>query len=489
MQATTVNRLRSAAVCGTFLAASSILASPGTANAQAQPAAAPPPPPPGYMFDLSPVGKSFGETLKAYGIYLNGGAETNVYGWIAGGRKTGVNLQGEDTLGVDLDLNRMFGIPAAAIHVSTDDRWGQNPGRFSSGTLTTANYGPQDNYRLGELSYDQDLFNDHVRILVGRIADNIDFNTSELYCRFLFAICGNGSSMWYLNNANPSYPVATWGGRVTIKPSLESYLRFGAYQETSVAGANAAFGKSFDFGHNTGVFLPAEIGYKTSFAQDPFPRGAYIGGWYDSSRFTDVLRGTTPGTVGGYPERGRSGIYFQMQQMVYRPSMQSERGLTVFGVAQLETSDTGPFSQSYTGGLSWVGPLFTRPEDKLNFGFINYQFNRKFVEAWRDSCFNSPSTGPGAFFPGLTGFARRNACSPFSPTEWQVELNYSYKLAPGIDFIPVVAYFINPDMGTTFPGTAIPPTFTHPKNAWVVGAQLAIGLNGAFGLPAFVRTN
>jgi len=275
MQAPVVTRLRSVALGGAFLATSWILASPGTAHAQGQPP--PAEPPPGYMFDMSGIGKPFGEMLKSYGIYLNGGAETNFFGYI-GGRKTGTQGQGEDTLGLDLDLKQMFGIPGAAIHISTDDRWGANPGRFvGGGIFSTANYGPQDNYRLGELSWDQDLFNDHVRILVGRIADNIDFSGSELYCRYLFSICGNLFNAWYFNDGNPSYPVATWGGRVTIKPSLTTYFRFGAYQETTVQAANAAFGKSFDFGHNTGVFIPLEIGYKTGFDQDPFPRGFYIG--------------------------------------------------------------------------------------------------------------------------------------------------------------------------------------------------------------------
>jgi len=491
MQASTVKRLRSAMMSGAFLAASWIMASPGTASAQGAPVGEAPP---GYMFDMSMMGKSWGEMLKSYGIYLNGGSETNLFGWVAGGRKTGINMQGENTLGADLDMNRIAGIPGAAIHISTDERWGQNPGGFAGmGVLTTANYGPQDQYRLGELSWDQDLFNDHVRILVGRIADNIDFNTSGLNCRFLFDVCGNYSSMWYLTNGNPSYPVATWGGRVTIKPTLETYLRFGAYQETSVQASSGSgitggrFWQSFDFGHNEGVFIPVEIGYKTNFDQDPFPRGVWAGGWYDSSTYSDPF---------GNTKRGRSAVYFGAQQMIYRPNMKSQRGLTVFAEAMLGTSDLGPISHEITAGFSWVGPLWNRPADKLNFGAIYEGMNRSFQQAWRQGCVNDL-----AYFPSLnpTGLgraaamrvnnARASACNPFANSEWQIELNYTYALAPGVSLIPVVAYFINPDGGTTFPGLTIPPTTTKFKNAWLVGAQLAIGLNGAFGLPAFVRTN
>jgi porin len=415
------------------------------------------------MFDMSSMGKAWGDMLKSYGIYLNGGAETNFFGYI-GGRKQGSAFQGEDTLGADLDLKAMFGIPGAAIHISTDDRWGVNPAHYvGAGIFTTANYGPQDQYRLGELSWDQDLFNDHVRILVGRIADNIDFNTSELYCRFLFSICGNLTNTWYFQNGNPSYPVATWGGRVTIKPTLETYLRVGAYQETSIQASSGSaitggrFWESFDFGHNSGVFLPAEIGYKTNFDQDPFPRGVYLGGWYDSAKYADILTSA--------PMQGRSGVYFQMQQMVFRPDMTSHRGLTVFGGGMFDTADAGPASYNLAGGISWVGPLLGRPADTLNVGAQYWNWNRKTVEAH-------------FLASGL----------PMPPSEWQLELNYTYALAPGVSVIPVVAYQINPDGGLAGAGL-LQPNGRSPRNAWILGAQLAVGLNGAFGLPSFVRTN
>jgi porin len=475
MQAPFVKSLRCAALSSAFLATSWVLAGSWTANAQEvvpppppgpppavveTPPPPPPGPPPGYMFDMTSIGKPYGEMLKGYGIYLNGGTEVNFFGYL-GGRKQGTQGQGEATLGVDLDLNRMFGIPGAAIHVSTDDRWGANPNRFvGAGIFSTANYGPQDNYRLGELSWDQDLFNDHVRILVGRIADNIDFSGSELYCQYLFSICGNLFNAWYFNNANPSYPVAALGGRVTSKPSLETYLRFGAYQETSVAGTpnhTGWPGSSWDFAHNTGVFIPVEIGYKTSFAVDPFPRGFYLGGWYDSSRYSQVLT--------GHPEQGRSGVYFAMQQMIFRPDMNAKRGITVFGGAEFDTANAGPAAYDISGGVSWRGPLFGRPADTLNLGAQYWNWNRNTALASQL----------------ISGFRMPRS-------EWQLEVNYTYALAPGVSVIPVVGYQINPDGGLAGAGL-FQPNGRPPKNAWILGAQLAIGLNGAFGLPSFARTN
>ena len=468
MRAPTVLRLKSAALSSTLLATCWILASPGTADAQnaAPPpppmaAPAPPPPPPGPppLIDLSGMGKAYGDMLKSYGIYLNGGFETNFFGYI-GGRKQGAEGQGEDTIGADLDLHQMFGLPGSAIHISVDDRWGANPSRFDgSGISSMANYGPNDTVRLGELSWDQDLLNDHVRILVGRIADNIDFSSNDqgIYCQFLLSTCGQVNS-WYFNNGNPSYPVATWGGRVTLKPTLTSYFRFGAYQETSIQGTNFAYNRTFDFGHNTGVFIPVELGYKTNFDQDPFPRGFDIGGWYDSSHFTE------PGvSVPTQFRQGRSAVYIQGSQMVFRPDMSSHRGITVFGEAQFDTANNGPIAEQLVAGMSWTGPFIGRPEDRLQFAANWWRWNRN----W------------------LTAFDAANFPAHQAASEWQLELDYNYALGPGITIQPVVAYIINPD----YEFGLFTPTRKSNSSAWLLGAQLAIGLNGAFGLPAFARTN
>ena len=298
---------------------------------------------------MSGIGKPFGEMLKSYGIYLNGGAETNFFGYI-GGRK--VRNAGPGRRHArrrprpEADV-RHSRVEPPSTSVPTTTVGARTPPASSA----VASSAPQALWSPGQLSSwancrrDQDLLNDHIAQYhrVGRIADNIDFSGSELYCRYLFSICGNLFNAWYFNDNNPSYPVATWGGRVTIKPSLTTYFRFGAYQETSVQAANAAFGKSFDFGHDVGVFIPVEIGYKTGFDQDPFPRGFYVGGRYDSSKFTDPM---------GKLDRGRSAVYFGMQQMIFRPDMNSHRGVTVFGGAFLDTSNAGPVSTDISMGMS-----------------------------------------------------------------------------------------------------------------------------------------
>jgi carbohydrate-selective porin OprB len=432
---------------------------------------------------MSSVGKAWGDMLKAYGIYINGGFEEEVTGVPSGGRKQGAWFNGEYTIGVDLDLKQILGIPGAAIHVSTDDRTGPNPFNFSgTGQSDHANYGPNDAYRLAELSWDQDLFNDHVRILVGRIADNIDFDTSELYCQFIMMTCGN-TNAWYFNNSNPSYPVANWGGRITIKPTLSTYFRTGAYQETNNQGLPSEqgwFDNRWGFSNDTGVFVPFEAGYKTNFDNDAYPRGYDVGGYWDTSYFGDPLLNSAGlnmnfANPAGTPlmRKDRTGVYVQGQQMVYRVDSTTQRGLTVFGAGLWDTSGGGPVNHMVVLGLWDKGPLPTRPADSLGFTVNWWNFNTRTVQAVADTiCLAQYSTG---------------FCAGSNPRWWkdeyQMELNYGFELAPGIEFKPYVDYWIHPDL------RGYAPYPTHASNPWAIGAQLSLSPNGAFGLPAFVRTN
>lgn len=435
-----------------FLAAGCAAAMIGTAHAQGR---SPEELPPRYMFGMSTIGQSWGEMLKGYGIYLNGGAYQNFYHYFQG-RKTGSEGQGEDTFGADLDMGRIAGIAGAAIHISTDLRWGANPSDFTgAGIMNTANYGPNDSYRLAELSWGQSLLNDHVRVLVGRMPDNIDFAVSDIYCQFLFSTCGQVNS-WYFDNSNPSYPVSNWGARVTLKPTLSSYFRSGIYRESTIQSAPNHFGwpgTSWGFGHTAGMFVPVEIGYNTNVDQDPLPRGFDIGGYYDSSRAIDPI---------GRIRQGRSALYLQAQQMVVRPDPSSRRGITVFAEAFFDTGGAGPIARQFVGGFSWTGPLRERPAEALNVSVNYWQWNRTWIQA----------------FEAATG-------APPSRSQWLLELNYGYQLAPGVELKPVVGYVINPDLEF---GLAT-PTRKRVSSSWIVGAQLAVGFTGACGLPAFIRTN
>lgn len=411
---------------------------------------------PHYLFDLSHIGKKMGDTLKEHGVYINGGVYQNVFGYF-GGRMSGSEGQGQYNLGADFDLNQISGISGAAIHLRTDVRPGRNPaGYVGAGIFTTADYGPTVAYRLAELSWEQLLPKGHLDIMVGRISADMDFAASPIYCRFVFSTCGKVNA-WYFNSANPSNPVANWGGRVNISLKSATYFKVGAYQETANQTNNLGWpGPSWTFANDIGVFIPVEVGYETNFDTDPYPRHFDIGGYYDSSRYTNPL---------GITRRGRSGFYLQGQQLILKPDAASHRGMTVFGEALIDTGFGGPVADQFVGGFSWLGPSASRPADSIQISTNYWLFNRDVAIA-----------------------SQRVSGLSMPVSQWQFELNYSYQLAPGISIQPAAGYVANPDGGLAA-ANLFQSNGRPPKNSWIVGAQLSIGFNDAFGLPALARVS
>ena len=242
------------------------------------------PTPPGDLFSLSQIGQAAGQALKNDGIYLNGFYANDILGDVKGGNETGVTSTGDLHVGADFDMNTIAGIPGAAIHVMFDDRTGNDVSSLAGTQFgLSGQNGPTDTVRLSEFSWDQSLLDDHVRLLVGRINPTLDFDTSDIACEYVSNITCGQPFAWYVNNSGVSFPVSTWGGRVTFKPTLPTYLRVGVYQDDPTF--NGVLEHGFDWGINTstGVFIPFEIGDQTNFSTARYPFQYDIGG-YDEHR-------------------------------------------------------------------------------------------------------------------------------------------------------------------------------------------------------------
>jgi carbohydrate-selective porin OprB len=186
----------------------------------------------GYLFSVPKAGQAVGEVLKKNGLYLDSGYLNNFLANVNGGNTTGVTSTGEAFVAAHFDMNTIAGIPNASIHIIFDDRTG-----ISASTLAGTQFGlsgingPSDTIRLSEFSWDQMLFDDHLRLLVGRINPTADFATSDISCRFVSNITCTQPFAWYVNTSGMAFPVSTWGGRVTLKPTLPSYFRIGVYED------------------------------------------------------------------------------------------------------------------------------------------------------------------------------------------------------------------------------------------------------------------
>jgi porin len=433
---------------------------PAPAGAPSTPAASPSDQ--GYLFSLiTPQGQAAGQSLADHGIYLDGLVDGVLSAVPAGGLRQGTVQDGEVFFGFDLDMKRIAGLDEAAVHVSFDDRYGPNAALYTgSGFNIPYTYGPVQNFFLSELSWDQSLFGDHLRLLVGRINPDIDFDTSPLYGQFITSAVNSNSVGYYFDDGAVQVPFSAWGARLTLKPTPDTYLRTGAYQSGDPGylydETGTYHGFAFGAGRSSGALVPIEAGYQTDTSSDAHPRPYDLGGYVDTSAYT------VPGST--LTRSGRAALYLQAQQMVYRvhpDDPNDARGLTLFTQGFWSVEGEVPDAAFYEAGLWDKGPFAARPQDSLGLVFVVSVLG----SAYR-----------AAIDQALAGNGRLAA------TEQTVELNYGFELAPGMEVKPYLQYIQNPE----YDGVPLP---AHDPHALVIGFAYTVNIPNLLGLPALTRND
>jgi len=299
---------------------------------------------------IPPSLATLGKRLGDQGIYLSASYVADILANVSGGRHTGAYYAGELALGLTLDLQKMAGLTGGSLHIQFDERSGNSVSPAAGTNFGLAgNHGPNNVIRLANFYYEQALLHDRIDITAGRTNPTADFATSAISCQFLSNIFCAQPGIWYFGlNDNQPYPQSTWGGRVNFQITPEVYLRVGGYQDdpTQVEGQ----GFTWRWDHGVGAFIPYELGYVTTFAGTRYPSKFDIGGYYDTGTFT---RPGTPTLL----ERGRTAYRAQGQQVVWRPDPGSERSLTVFAGAMIQSKGYAP----YGGRTARRSPRTRRP--------------------------------------------------------------------------------------------------------------------------------
>ncbi len=422
----------------------------------------------GYLFDFSTFGEESGlaQRMADAGLYLNGGETGILAGTVGGGEGRGAVFDNDFLLEVDLDLNRILGIPGAAMHIAIDDRVGGNLAKFTGDTLIVPQtFGPNEVLQFQELDWDQSLFDGHVLLLIGRQSPVMDYDALPVGCNFVFTNnCANPTPFASMNDGPPIAPASTYGARMSIHPTEATYLRFGVYEDNPNAESQLSnLGDNWGFRYATGAFVPVELGYKTGFVSDPYPRLYAVGFFHDSSPFPDPLLTTAQGTP--VLDQGRNWVYALVQQMIWRPDLsETRRGLILFGDVMFGSGEA-QIHDFYQGGFSWQGPLASHPHDSLNF-LVQYQVLDQRL-AYAETLAANQAGVPGRVTPGET----------------DLELNYLWQAGAGVSFQPFVEYMIHPDqIGFAVPSPRLPSALT-------LGTEIAIALPDSLGLPVFTRQN
>jgi porin len=412
------------------------------APASAQPPA-PMPPPTGPFAGIT----SMGQSLAQQGIFLGPLSYIeDLSALVSGGQKNGVMPIGHATVGAVFDLQTMFNIPGASIHVVIDERSGISiSGIAGTSTIPQTQAGPTKP-RLSDLFWEQGFDNDRLDIAVGWLQPTAQFDFHDLSCTFVSAsICSQPGS-WYLMNNDQSFGTGEWGGRVNFQITPQVYIRGGVYQDNPIAGGFAENGFQNLGGPSVGVFIPVELGYVTGLADTQYPSTFDIGGYQDTSSSS-----AKPGNWFGPPGQGRHAVYAHVEQTVWRPNRATDQSLTLFA-GGIVYSGNGPFWGQYYVGCFDRAPFGSaRPADTVSLIATEYQQNvHDLVNA--------------------------------QSSQYLIELNYGASVVPGVTLRPYLQFIANPDNPI---GVMNSSGSKHLANDWIIGAQFELDLAGLFNLPVW----
>jgi porin len=324
---------------------------------------------------MRPLGAELGTTLANTGIYIQARVLSELLSNVSGGVKRGTFFEGYTSLGVDLDMNRIAGIPGGAIHFVLDDLQGQSFSAYSGSTFANnrifAGNGPA--FRVQEFSYEQNLLNDWVNVRLGRIPAYTQFGGSELYCTLITSFCRTPAGYTF-NRGYPPYVASSWAAVVQTRIAGPFYANLAVYEnEPILSNTNHGGFPGPDWGLNyaNGATIPVQFGYRTTLENDKYPRAFAVGGFYITGSYADPLFNTAGQNrilFGGAPKLdvGASEVYIQAQQMVYRPDT-SDRGLTLFGGANWLTSGELNIQRMIFAGAYYKGLFAQRSNDTLGF--------------------------------------------------------------------------------------------------------------------------
>ena len=371
---------------------------------------------------------------------------TDALGNPVGGIQHGFTTANNLNLDLLFDLEKLRGPKGGSFEISASERFGVSLSQQNIGNVFTVQqvYG-NETFMLVDVAYQQELLGERLEVRLGRIAAGDDFLVSSYSCAFVQnGFCGNPVGIFFNSPGMTAYPNATWGIRVKVKPTEQTYVMGGVYNGDPSIRPNEYHGANWSM--QGPVFAIGEAAYQANgLPGDKGMVGNYKAGfWYDSSQY--AVFGTVGSGQSPSPARGNWGFYALFDQLLVRFGEQdSDRGFGVTGsflVSPDQSISRMPYF--FNTGVVARGIFASRPTDVAGFGVVFGSFSTDLQASQQQAQLTNPTIGVQRYEMAL---------------EWTYRLNF---LKGAVFFQPDLQYIIRPG------GTGQIP------NALAIGFQAAV---------------
>ncbi len=414
----------------------------------------------GQEMELSPL-PTFAQYMSSKGVTFH----INYLGAFADNPSGGATQSGAFAYqlsgGADFDLGKLVGIQGGTIHVNLSERSGYNLGNTINDSISPVpTYGGGQTYHLNILTYEQKLFDGVLVLTGGRSSLGDDAAVDPIYTDFQTNAIHSTPKILVYDTNETSSQVPVWMGHAVISPTKNTYIFAGIYDANPTEALAAHHGIDFSIDKSVGAQGLLELDYQTSFDDDAHPRRYDVGFVLDRSPYTYEIYNSATRKLGSADAFGRTLIYFQGKQMVYRPDMTSRRGLTLFGMIGIGPDAHQSADYSINAGAIYQGVFSSRPFDRLGILVADTHYRNNYIDTYYQYRLNV-----------LHGTQRPANDMVIS------EINYDFLVTHWLDVMPNFQYIANPD------GLAVAPFPTRNiPDAFVVGLQFQVNIAKFLGL-------
>ncbi len=332
--------------------------SPDNAPALSDTAAPPEAAPSAQGFESNLTGGWWGERQRLLDAGITLGATLTLEGFdnFRGGLATAPPVLAATTdLNLALDTEKLLGWRGGEFYADLEDHAGRNPTAALVGDLQVFDKQNSSPYlQLFEIWYQQKLWNDELRIKIGKVDANTEFSVIDNGLPFLNSSTQVSPTIFVF----PTTPDPMPSANLFFTPNEFWYADFGAYY----ANRSDRFGDLVDDPASVqrtegGAFLIGETGLKWSAAPLLEKDGNLkAGAWEHTGTFTRFDGTRQQGTYGGYAI---------LDQTLWQPQGEPRagRGVRTFLEYGATQDDINAVDRHLGGGVTWTGPIAWRPGD------------------------------------------------------------------------------------------------------------------------------
>ncbi|KAF2989668.1 carbohydrate porin [Methylocystis sp. MJC1] len=399
-----------------------------------------------------------------------------------GGIRKGPGYDARQGTIIDGDLEKLLSLKGAVVHASIHAVHGSQYGATNLGNLMTVSaMEAPSSFRLFNLWIEQRL-GKNANLRVGQFSAAQEFLVSENASLFVNNTFGWPALLSQdLPSGGPSYPEATPGARLLLKPfetltllaavfngdpagpglgnpvyrdphGLAFRLRDPPLFMTEIGYAHGEDGAEIEqpLQEGTGARVWAEPG------SGPLPGRIKVGAWAHAGAFSNERldwNGAPQAYSGAPPMRhhGDYGVYAVVDQRLWRFAACKNCGLNIFARTMFAPSNRNPLDLYLDGGLTIKGAFASRPEDTAGLALAFTRVSPNAIAYDRDANFYNGTRAPTRRF------------------EATLEATYQWALQEKWSIQPDIQYIWNP--GGHVPNPRDITGLTPIHNALVMGAR------------------